>query len=65
MKKWRCKVCGEIIESENYPEQCPRCKVKGEDKFEEVVDDKMTWAAEHVVGVAKGAPDDIIEYFHK
>ena len=61
MKKWRCKVCGEIIESENYPEQCPRCKVKGEDKFEEVVDNKMTWAAEHVVGVAKGAPDAIIE----
>ena len=61
MKKWRCKDCGEIIESENYPEQCPRCKVKGEDKFEEVVDDKMTWAAEHVVGVAKGAPEAIIE----
>ena len=61
MKKWRCKVCGEIIESENYPEQCPRCKVKGEDKFEEVVDNKMTWAAEHVVGVAKGAPEAIIE----
>ena len=61
MKKWRCKVCGEIIESENYPEQCPRCKVKGEDKFEEVVDNKMTWAAEHVVGIAKGAPDAIIE----
>ncbi len=61
MKKWRCKVCGEIIESENYPEQCPRCKVKGEDKFEEVVDDKMTWAAEHIVGVAKDAPEAIKE----
>ena len=61
MKKWRCKVCGEIIESENYPEQCPRCKVKGEDKFEEVVDNKLTCAAVHVVGVAKGAPDAIIE----
>ena len=60
MKKWRCKVCGEIIESENYPEQCPRCKVKGEDKFEEVKEGKMTWAAEHVVGVAEGAPEDII-----
>ncbi len=61
MKKWRCKVCGEIIESENYPEQCPRCKVKGEDKFEEVVDDKLTWAAEHIVGVAKDAPEAIKE----
>ncbi len=61
MKKWRCKVCGEIIESENYPEQCPRCKVKGEDKFEEVKEGKMTWAAEHIVGVAKDAPENIKE----
>ena len=36
MKKFRCKVCGEIIETEGTPEQCPRCKVKGDDKFEEV-----------------------------
>ena len=45
MKKWRCKICGEIIESESYPEQCPLCKAKGEDKFEEIVETKMTWAA--------------------
>ena len=61
MKKWRCKVCGEIIESETCPEQCPRCKVKGEDKFEEVVEDKVTWAAEHVVGIAKDVPEEIKE----
>ncbi len=61
MKKWRCKVCGEIIESETCPAQCPRCKVKGDDKFEEVVEDKMTWAAEHIVGVAKDAPEAIKE----
>ena len=59
MKKWRCKVCGEIIESETRPEQCPRCKVKGEVKFEEVVEDKVTWAAEHVVGIAKDVPEEI------
>ena len=61
MKKWRCKVCGEIIESETVPEQCPRCKVKGDDKFEEVVDNRMSWAAEHVLGVAKDAPEAIKE----
>ncbi len=61
MKKWRCKVCGEIIESETCPAQCPRCKVKGDDKFEEVVENQMTWAAEHIVGVAKDAPAEIIE----
>ena len=61
MKKFRCKVCGEIIESENIPAQCPRCKVKGDDKFEEVNESKMTWAAEHIVGVAKDAPEHIKE----
>jgi len=60
MKKWRCKICGEIVEGDAAPEKCPLCKAPAE-KFEEVVEDKMTWAAEHVVGVAKGAPQEIIE----
>ena len=59
MKKWRCTVCGEIVESDVRPDQCPRCKVPGE-KFVEVVEDELDWAAEHVLGVAKGAPEDII-----
>ena len=61
MKKWKCSVCGEIVESDVRPERCPLCKVPGE-KFEEIVENgEMTWAAEHVVGVAKDAPMEIIE----
>ena len=60
MKKWRCTVCGEIVTGENPPERCPLCKQPAE-KFVEVVEEEMTWAAEHVVGVAKGAPEEIIE----
>ena len=61
MKKWKCSVCGEIVESDVRPERCPLCKVPGE-KFEEIVEGgEMTWAAEHIVGVAKGAPEAIIE----
>ncbi len=60
MKKWRCTVCGEIVESDVRPDKCPLCKVPGE-KFVEVVEDKMDWACEHEVGVAKGAPAEIIE----
>ena len=26
MAKYRCKICGEIIESETTPEVCPKCK---------------------------------------
>ena len=61
MKKWRCTVCGEIVESDVRPDKCPLCKAPGE-KFEEVVEtSQMTWATEHVVGIAKDAPAEIIE----
>ena len=59
MAKWVCKVCGYIHEGDNAPERCPQCKVPS-DKFEKLEENKMTWAAEHVVGVANGAPEDII-----
>ena len=40
------------------PEVCPVCKV-GADKFVEQKGE-ITWAAEHVIGVAKGVREDII-----
>lgn len=63
MKKWRCTICGEIVESETRPEKCPLCKAPAE-KFEEVVESAdMTWATEHEVGIGKaeGVPAEIIE----
>jgi len=63
MKKWKCSVCGEIVESDVRPDKCPLCKAPGE-KFEEVVESgEMTWAAEHVLGVGKaeGVTEEIIE----
>ncbi len=63
MKKWRCLVCGEIIESENAPEKCPVCNAPAS-KFE-LVDEsaELTWACEHVIGVGKeeGVSEDIIK----
>ena len=60
MKKWKCTICGEIVESETRPTQCPLCRAPGE-KFVELPDEnELTWAAEHVVGVAKGAPEEIL-----
>ena len=62
MKKWRCTICGEIVESDVRPDLCPLCKAKGE-KFVEVVEEGMTWAAEHIIGVAKdpAVPAEIVE----
>ncbi|MGN0819315.1 MAG: NADH peroxidase [Christensenellaceae bacterium] len=60
MKKWKCLICGEIVVSDVRPDKCPLCKAPGE-KFVEVKDEGMTWAAEHVVGVAQGVPQEIID----
>ena len=59
MAKWVCGVCGYVYEGENPPEKCPQCQAPAE-KFAKQVDD-MAWAAEHVVGIASGAPEDILE----
>ena len=59
MKKWICTVCGYVWEGENPPEKCPQCGVPAS-KFIEQKGERA-WAAEHVVGVAKGCPQEIID----
>ena len=59
MKKFVCTVCGYVHEGDAAPEFCPQCKVPAS-KFQEQ-NGEMTWAAEHVVGVAKGVDERIIE----
>jgi len=60
MKKWICPVCGYVHEGDTPPEFCPQCKVPGS-RFTEVKEEGLSWAAEHVVGIGKEAPEDIIE----
>ena len=57
MKKFVCSVCGYVYEGEAAPEFCPVCKAPAS-KFVEQSGEK-TWAAEHVVGVAKDVPEEI------
>lgn len=59
MAKYVCNVCGYVHEGDAPPEFCPVCKAPA-DKFTKQ-EGELTWAAEHVVGVAKGVPADIIE----
>ena len=58
--KWVCSVCGYVYEGEQPPVKCPQCGVPAS-KFVAQKDEERVWAAEHVVGVAKGAPEEIIE----
>lgn len=66
--KYRCKVCGDVydeekegVKFEELPADwvCPVCK-QPKSKFVPV-EEEATWAAEHVVGVAKDAPEEIKE----
>ncbi|MBQ9573442.1 MAG: NADH peroxidase [Acidaminococcaceae bacterium] len=57
MKKFVCSVCGYVYEGTEPPAQCPQCKAPAS-KFVEQAGE-MTWAAEHVVGVAADVPEDI------
>lgn len=58
MKKFVCSICGYVHEGNEAPNECPVCKAP-KAKFNEMTGDKA-WAAEHVIGVAKGVREDII-----
>ncbi|MBO6111631.1 MAG: NADH peroxidase [Lachnospiraceae bacterium] len=52
-----CSVCGYVHEGDEPPAECPVCHAPA-DKFKKQEGEKV-WAAEHVVGVASDAPEDI------
>ena len=51
--KWTCSVCG-------YTHEGDTCGVPAE-KFNKVEEGEREWAAEHVVGVAAGVDEEIIQ----
>ncbi len=59
MKKYVCLVCGYVYEGDEAPSECPICHAPAS-KFSEQSGD-MSWAAEHVIGVAKGVDQRIID----
>lgn len=59
MKKFVCNVCGYVHEGDAAPEKCPICGAPAAKFTEQAAE--MTWAAEHVVGVAKGVDEEILE----
>ena len=51
-KKYYCPVCG--YESDEPIEICPICKAKMKEREE---GGEKVWAAEHILGVAKGVDE--------
>lgn len=59
MKKYVCLVCGYVHEGDSAPSECPICKAP-ESKFK-LQEEGQSWAAEHVIGIAKGVDQRIID----
>ena len=55
MKKYYCPVCG--YESDEPIDVCPICGAKMAEREDSA---EMNWAAEHVVGIAKGVDPEIL-----
>ncbi len=60
MKKYVCSICGYVHEGDSAPEKCPICNAPAT-KFVENNEEEMTWADQHVVGVAEGVDAEIIQ----
>lgn len=59
MAKYVCQVCGFVYEGDAAPEACPVCKAPAS-KFT-LMSEELSWASEHVLGVASDVSEDIKE----
>jgi rubrerythrin len=59
MASYVCSVCGYVAQG-SAPDKCPQCGAVKE-KFSEATDGEKVWAAEHVVGVAKGLDAQVVQ----
>ncbi|MBT4289249.1 MAG: NADH peroxidase [Deltaproteobacteria bacterium] len=60
MDRYVCSVCGYVHEGNSAPDECPQCKAKA-DKFNLQVKGDLSWADEHVIGVAKDVDAEVLE----
>lgn len=59
-KKFVCTVCGYVYEGTEAPEKCPQCGAPAGKFTEQAAEADAPFACEHVIGLAKDAPADII-----
>ncbi len=59
-KCYVCSVCGYVHESDAAPDPCPQCNAPA-DKFYEQEEGSLDWADQHVIGVAKGVDEEVLE----
>lgn len=61
-KKWICTICGYVHEGDEAPDFCPQCKAP-KSKFKEMEEaaGALSFADEHVIGVAKGCDEEMLK----
>lgn len=60
MKKFVCSICGYVHTGDSAPDKCPQCNAPAS-KFVEKNDEGLSWAAEHVIGVAKDVDPRVVD----
>ena len=60
MKKFVCTICGYAHECDTPPQACPQCKAPAA-KFTAQSTDRLAWADEHRIGVAKDVDNEVLE----
>ncbi len=60
MAKYICSVCGYSVDG-NAPDKCPQCGASREKFNEAGSSEGFVWADGHVIGVAKGVDEEILE----
>ncbi len=61
MNKYVCGVCGYVHEGDGPPEKCPQCGAAQEKFSEKAETAGREWADEHVIGIAEGVDEEILE----
>jgi rubrerythrin len=61
MAKFVCGVCGYVHEGDSAPDKCPQCGAPASKFTKRDENAKLVWADEHVIGVAAGLDEEIVE----
>jgi rubrerythrin len=61
MKKFVCTVCGYVHNGDAPPANCPQCRATSDKFVEKKEDEKLVWADEHKVGIAKGLDPEVVQ----
>ncbi len=57
--KYICTICGEVVESETMPTDCPVCHASTFELMDETAE--KVYADEHRIGVAQGLDEEVVQ----